>query len=298
MSKRQRKKPKGSRSPSTQRAGAAGAPQDLLRQFTVKGWAVTAQLLKVRRNADAILDLMGFFDWLGAQNMRAIEGQLPRLACKLDCAYCCYVGGDRPDLLPAEAFRIVLYAQSNVDVLDRVKARLQDEEKPGLSQKPGFSDKAPCLFLHKDRCTIYPVRPMRCRAQNSPDAELCRQNYTGQRATMPLLSEPALLYKSLQMGLRVGLRDVGMQSAPLRLTKAIRLALEMPTIWEQWFEKENVFADALYPEPVDESRLIDEFMRTSRSQVWAERETMQRVVLTCLNAPGTWARYALDDVRP
>lgn len=35
---------------------------------------------------------------------------------------------------------------------------------------------------------------MRCRAQNSPDVEACRRNYLGQRETIPLFSEMALLY--------------------------------------------------------------------------------------------------------
>ena len=47
----------------------------------------------------------------------------------------------------------------------------------------------------------------------------------------------------------------------------------------------------------DVSRLITEFMRQNRRHVWAERETMQRVISTCLNAPGTWARYALDGAK-
>jgi hypothetical protein len=173
---------------------------------------------------------------------------------------------------------------------------LGNKEKPGFSQKPGLLNKAPCLFLHQDQCTIYPVRPVRCRAQNSPDAELCRQNYAGQRKTMPLLSEPALLYKSLRMGLRLGLRDAGIQSEPLRLTETVRLALDTPDIWTQWFEDKKVFTDVVYSEPDDESRLIGQFMHQSQHLVWAERETMQRVILTCLNAPGTWARYGVNGI--
>jgi hypothetical protein len=228
---------------------------------------------------------MGFFDWLGDQNMQTVRRRLSELACEVGCAYCCHVGAERPDLLPAEAFRIVAYLRSHEDALGKVKARLVDE---------GGSDKAPCLFLDRDRCTIYAVRPMRCRAQTSPDAELCRQNYLGQRKTMPLLSEPALLYKSLRMGLRLGLRDAGVQSAPLRLTETIRLALDLPDVWGQWFEGSEPFADLFYPEPADESRLIAQFMRQNRGQLWAARETMQPVISACLNAPGRWARSVAD----
>ena len=99
------------------------------------------------------------------------------------------------------------------------------------------------------------------------------------------------------MGLRLGWRDVGIQSAPLRLTETIRLALETPDIWTRWLAGEDVFVDVVYPEPADESHLIAQFMRQYRRQVWVERETMQRVISTCLNAPGTWARYTADGVK-
>ncbi len=292
MTKRQRKRRKsGQQAPARSSAQRSGAQQASLQNFTIKGWAVTAQVLRMRRDVAAVLDLMGFFDWLGDENMRAIRRRLPRLACESGCAYCCHVGATRPDLLPVEALRIVKYLEQDDDARRRVKARLETGDS-------GFPEDAvlpaPCLFLHQERCTIYPVRPLRCRAQNSPDAALCEQNYRGRRATMPLLSEPALLYKSLQMGLRLGLQEVELGSAPLQMTPAIRLARSASGIFDRWLGGEAVFEAVVYPEAADEAQLIARFMRQNRVRLGVEQQAMQRVISMCVNAPGTWARYTVD----
>lgn len=267
---------------------APPVPDDTLRQFTMKSWAVTAGVLKSRRDVGAVLDLLGFFDWLGDQNMQAIGRMTFALACRDGCAFCCYVGADQPDLLPAEALRIAKYLESHPDVQKGVEARLPEEA----------SDKAPCLFLREDRCMVYSVRPMRCRAQTSLDAVLCEQNYRGQRKTMPLLKEPALLYYSLSMGLRLGLRDVDVQDAPLRMRPAIRLALDAPQVWERWLAGQVVLDAVLYPEPAEGVQSMARFMERSRVHLGVERQMMQRIISMCLNAPGVWARYAIEGMAP
>lgn len=66
--------------------------------------------------------------------------------------------------------------------------RVNREAQSGIREH-GPLGVGPCIH-----CLVYPVRPMRCRAQNSPDVEACRRNYLGQRETIPLFSEIALLY--------------------------------------------------------------------------------------------------------
>ena len=93
-----------------------------------------------------------------------------------------------------------------------VKAHLEEVDAitRDMLDKERATTRLRCPFLDQDRCLIYPVRPMRCRAHYSPDVELCRRNYLGQRKTTPVLSEPALLHQSLRMGMRLGLEEVGL----------------------------------------------------------------------------------------
>jgi hypothetical protein len=94
----------------------------------VSGWAVVAQVLRQRRDRTAMRDLLGFYDWLGDSNLDAILRQMPPLPCRAGCAYCCYVGPDRPDLLPSELLRIVTFLRDvgSATALPEVEALAPD----------------------------------------------------------------------------------------------------------------------------------------------------------------------------
>jgi hypothetical protein len=255
----------------------------------MSGWAVVAQVLRQRRDRTAMLDLLGFYDWLGDSNLNAIVRGMPLLPCRAGCAYCCYVGPDRPDLLPAELLRIVAFLRDkgSATALAEVEARLrQDFYATTQEAKP------PCLFLSQSRCLIYPVRPMRCRAQHSPDRSACERHYLGRQATMPLIRDPALLFKSLQIGMRIGLHEAGLQNTRLALYSAMQIVLERPAALEQWLDGEAVFGDAALPEEADEGQFLVRLMQQSRGQVRAEARRLHPIIATLLERPGTWALYS------
>jgi hypothetical protein len=111
-----------------------GTTQPDLRRFTTSAWAVCTHVLEQRRDLAAILDLMGFFDWLGDQNLAIIRRGLPTLPCRSGCAYCCYVGPDRPDLLAPEVLRIAAFLRDKGSaalplVLDRLARATQNTDQ-------------------------------------------------------------------------------------------------------------------------------------------------------------------------
>jgi hypothetical protein len=256
---------------------------------------VSGRVLEQRGDRTAVLDLMGFFDWLGDKNMAIIRRSLPHLPCEVGCCYCCYVGPHSPDLLPPEVFRVAAYLRNEESAsLPMVRTRLKEVDGP----KEEGETKTPCLFLSHDRCLIYPVRPLRCRAQYSPDAEACELSYLGQRETMPLLGEPALLYKSIQIGIRLGLNQVGMQSSRLTLRKAIAIALREADAFERWLDGELVFEHNSFADETGEEHLVAQFARRAKHQVRAEGKRMQRAITVLLEQPGTWALYSTRGVEP
>ncbi|HUT18291.1 MAG TPA: YkgJ family cysteine cluster protein, partial [Anaerolineae bacterium] len=273
--------------------------QTNLRRITTKGWAITAQVLGQRPTLEGILDLMGFYDWLGDQNLEAIVQRMPRLPCRSGCAYCCYVSLDRPDLLPPEVHRIASYIRDQGEAaLQRLSARIA-ERRAGAQDLPEEERaKLPCLFLEQERCLVYLVRPLRCRAQHSPDAEACKQHYLAQRETMPLIAEPALLYKALQTGLQLGLRELRLQSERLRLLPAVEAALAYPQALDGWLRGEPVFAGVEYPDDTDEVRFLRRFARQAKQQVQSEKQQLQRLLGTFAEHPGAWAAYSLSGASP
>lgn len=285
-----------------------GAPQqgagdrgDNLRRFTLSGWAVVAQVLRQRRDRTTVLDLLGFFDWLGESNLDRIKRSMPPLPCRAGCAYCCYVGPDRPDLLPSELLRIVAFLRQEAlaTTLAEVQARLQAAPQPSPDSGPAEKGKEPCFFLHREQCVVYPVRPMRCRAQHSPDRDACERYVLGQQETMPLLREPALLFKSLEVGMRMGLHEAGLQEARLAMDGALRVALlEQPDALERWLDGQPIFEGVAFPDPADEEQYLAQLRQQPRGPVRAEARRLHTVIASLLNQPGTWALYSTTGQTP
>lgn len=295
MSKQLRKHQtaRGSRRP---RASSPDAQPSNLRRFTIRSWAITEQLFRRRRDRAAILDLMGFFDWLGDSNLEIIKRSLPPLPCKTGCDYCCYVSAEHPDVLPVEVFRITSYLTGMGSAVQGVvRDRLRAAAAGAVEEA---SSRSPCLFLTQNRCLVYPVRPLRCRAQHSPDAEACRQSYLGHRDTIPLLSQPALLYESLQTGIRLGLRNLGLQNSRLKLTGAIAVALQEPESLTRWLTGASVFLEVESPIAGDEERLVTQFARQAKHQARNEGRQLQSVISTLLERPGEWASYTTSGIVP
>lgn len=275
--------------------------RDNLRRFTLSGWAVVAQVLRQRTDRTAILDLLGFYDWLGDSNLELIKRTLPPLPCRAGCAYCCYVGPDRPDLLPAELLRIVSFLRdaARAATLAEVQARLQAAPQPSPGSDPAEKGKESCFFLHQEQCAVYPVRPMRCRAQHSPDRDACERYVLGRQDTMPLLREPALLYKSLEVGMRMGLHEAGLQEARLAMDGALRIALlEQPEALERWLDGQPVFEGVAFPDPADEEQFLAQLRQQSRGQVRAEARRLHTIIASILEQPGTWALYSTTGQAP
>jgi hypothetical protein len=299
MPRRRPKSKTGARHMARRRQEDESSSQTNLRRITTKGWAITAQVIGQRPTLEGILDLMGFFDWLGDQNLEAIKQHIPRLPCRRGCAYCCYVSVDRPDLLPPEVWRIASYIRDQGEALvRRVSARIDERRAAAQGLPEEERAKLPCLFLDQERCLIYPVRPLRCRAQHSPDADACKQHHLGQRETMPLIAEPALLYKALQTGLQLGLRERRVQNVRLRLLPAVEAALARPQALDGWLRGEPVFAGIEYPDDTDEVRFLRRFARQAKQHVQSEKQQLQRLLDTFTAHPGAWAAYSLSGVSP
>jgi hypothetical protein len=290
-------------------AQPAAQPQDStqgnqranLVRFTTKAWAISGSVLVREAGPMSIFDLVGFLHWLGDQNVKAILSRLPPLPCTAGCSYCCHVEAQLPDLLPPEALQIAAYLRDGeTATLEVVQSRLAQDRR-GMQDRTGHTKtkaRIPCLLLQEDRCLAYPVRPMRCRAQYSPDVQACRDSTLGRRPTMPLLSEPALLFRSLQVGLRLGLRERGLQGAHLALRRALDITLTRPDTAESWLQGVPAFEEAVLPDDPDEERYLAQFARGAAQQVAIERTALAKVVRMFRESPGTWAAYSTRSTEP
>jgi hypothetical protein len=115
---------------------------------------------------------------------------------------------------------------------------------------------------------------------------------------MPLISEPALFFKSLQTGIRLALKELGVQHAGLALTGAATIALEQPDALQQWMAGGTVFNGAEFPGPADEESSLNRFSRQAKREAQGGKLTLQRALLPLIEQPGAWASYTTSGTVP
>jgi len=93
-----------------------------------------------------------------------------RLQCRPGCALCC---GRDIEVLPVEFH----FVRSRPDLSDAA-----------LQRGPGFQRQDTCAFLQRNRCTVYPLRPVICRTHGLP--LLVRSAAGEQRDCCPLNAAP------------------------------------------------------------------------------------------------------------
>jgi hypothetical protein len=188
---------------------------------------------------------------------KAVERAGP-IACKSGCAWCCYQG---VALIPIEAVVIARHIEAHFTpeeraALDERLARTH-EKTASLSVHERARLMLACPFLVEGRCSIYAVRPFRCRGIHSRDAAYCQWKlehideavHDKRRGTDadPLLQAPVQIMDAGLTGLAVASQEAGLPAPGLELTAAMRLALAMPDRDRKFAAGVNMFAPAALP---------------------------------------------------
>jgi hypothetical protein len=114
-----------------------------------------------------------------------------------------------------------------------------------MSDEARGEARLPCPLLVANECSVYPVRPLDCRAYNSRSVAACRDAFESYADwDVPVDAEHQSFYKSVQAGLLQALARSGRPASLLELTAALRVILEDPDAILRWCAGENVFAAA------------------------------------------------------
>ena len=174
------------------------------------------------------------------------ENPLPRpIACQAGCHFCCY---NQIEVIPLEALPVWRFIQ---DLPPEERARLENRVNASVSQRSSKTKEEiarsraqfPCPFLSQGLCSIYPVRPLLCRAMHSLDAGHCQTSLQA----VTLLPDQYYLHRyeivwSIVQGLSDGCQAAGCQAQPVDLAQAASLFLPKPEdheLMEQWLWGKN-----------------------------------------------------------
>lgn len=174
------------------------------------------------------------------------ENPLPRpIVCEPGCAFCCF---NQVEVTPPEALVIGDYVEHGFSAPE--KAALKENLNRTLRIKAGKSKQEiallrgelPCPLLRGDRCSVYRVRPLVCRAMHSLDASQCELEFRSNALTgVDHYLHRQEIVASIAQGLLAGCREMGCQSGPLDLSSALGDFFQAPRPLERWIQGELTF---------------------------------------------------------
>lgn len=99
-------------------------------------------------------------------------------ACSAGCSYCCHVN---VDVTRAEVLAIAERVRDRADLIQTLAQRtpMTDDER--------WRAKVPCALLDDTgHCSVYDLRPLRCRAFHSYSLAACRDAFAGGDPELPI----------------------------------------------------------------------------------------------------------------
>jgi Fe-S-cluster containining protein len=174
------------------------------------------------------------------------ENPLPQpVACKPGCDACCH---NLVELTPPEALALGQHIRNHFPetARDRVLSRLAQN----LALATGKTKAAlaamrrdlPCPLLHGRACSVYPLRPLVCRAMHGLDQERCKAELrSGSLAASRYYAHRHDIARSVSAGLLEGCRALGCQSGTLDLARALHDFFKQENPAESWLAGEKVF---------------------------------------------------------
>ena len=168
------------------------------------------------------------------------------IQCRAGCFFCCYlpVAVSAPEaLLIAAYLRDTIPEPELITVMEQVRATV-GRVRP-LTIEAHAEAKIPCSLLKADgHCSVYPVRPVKCRGWTSHDRDRCETAFHGSpwRETVPVNMFILALGNGTADGLKRGLGAATLDECTYELNSAILRALETPDAATRWVQGEDVFA--------------------------------------------------------
>jgi len=109
---------------------------------------------------------------------KAIDESPIKPACKAGCAFCCHYKVE----VRAHEMLLIKDYMSKTFSTEKIAAVLSEAETNAaiirtLTPEQHLTTNLKCAMLQDNQCSIYPVRPFRCRNFHSTDANACEQSH-------------------------------------------------------------------------------------------------------------------------
>lgn len=201
-------------------------------------------LRRARTPAEHTTPLERFYEAADRNSQAYIEARKPDLACSAGCAFCCY---QRVNGSAHEVFLIADYILSHstpaelTEVRERLDAyayarhELTDEQRDLRS--------IVCPLLVNSLCSVYPVRPLVCRAYCSADRSVCEKIHADPSARAnaghPVPVSFFQLWDAMGGQAHRCYETLGYDMTEFDMALALRVALTKPHLAKRWRQKKR-----------------------------------------------------------
>jgi len=171
---------------------------------------------------------------------------LPKpIVCGPGCHFCC---SNQVEVLPPEALLLGHFVGHHFSPAEKQKLLARIIRNLKLRAGKDRQELAPlrpellCPLLQEKRCSVYPVRPLFCRAHHSLDVTQCRREFRAEKvAGFEFYTHRYEIMLSVRAGLMAGCRASGCQADVLDHLGALQVCLSTSDPAERWINEEEVF---------------------------------------------------------
>lgn len=186
---------------------------------------------------------------LDAQLVEVPRQSRARVACARGCAMCCHL---RVMATPAEVLGLAAYIRGLLpeDELASLATRISAAAARirGLPRDRVLTTNIPCPLLVDNACSMYPARPLNCRAYHSLDVQACRISFEHPgdlSLTHPQSALVSRINEGVQQGFIEAMCGVAVDTSQYELVTALDEALHDPGTGLRFERGDTVFLQAL-----------------------------------------------------
>jgi Fe-S-cluster containining protein len=164
--------------------------------------------------------------------------------CQKGCSYCCHllVVVTIPEILAiAQHVRENFTLKERETLLRAIDTALAATK--GLSRKERMDTRVPCPLLKEGSCSVYDNRPLPCRSYHSFDVEECKRDFEdpAARHTIGYNNLAASVGATAELGISVALDSQRLDGRNLDLIRALKIAMEDPSLLSTWGSRPSAF---------------------------------------------------------
>jgi Fe-S-cluster containining protein len=181
-----------------------------------------AQIAKLKDAPAALIKSYERYDNLIAT---AVDESATKPACKAGCAFCCHY---KVEVRAHEMLLIKNYISKTFST-EKIQSVLAEAEANAaiirtLTPEQHLTTNLKCALLDNNQCSIYPVRPFRCRNFHSTDAAACEQSFNdpgNMEIATGMIEDVAMLADALTQGFEAAAEQTGKDSRVYDFTTAL-----------------------------------------------------------------------------